>query len=391
MHRPYTELGPRPLNKELIESIVAHAHEQIAAHNATTDERLIDQLDAFSSELADIKSLIETANTASDLMHLRRRADHIVRELKMIEPVSYRLTKDQIIDAVHPATKLEQPRPTDIPAKAAESQRPPVLPKPLQPTIAAAVKSTEPVQKSSAEYAQYADEQGIRQRYDELRQQEKLLKQKIASWQSFLQRGNLRVRLDRVQQDLTRYRQKFPFVEQPRNLKDAATVHNEQRYQTERVSLLSKPEYPAYLGDRQDALNKAVAIERANAALQSDEQAQLRQSRSAPRVVEPENYRRSSELALANLKELVAKPPRSWKAYQAWEVNAAVQESYLSNAFELGSAEQLKITDYWASKIYLLEQVKPLLFGRSAWQKLYDAAYAQRRATIHKAMMRRSA
>lgn len=220
----------------------------------------------------------------------------------------------------------------------------------------------------------YEDDQGIRQRYEALLAKKTDLEQQIENWRNFFRRGQLQQSLLLVSRDIKNYQAKFPFVTKPRDFTDPNIRQQESQYQAQRVVTGSSAE-------RQDALNKAVAVHRADTALEL----QRKELRVLKTPISPEAHRKDSLLKYNELKQLLDNPPSRGKNYDQWYRKCTQAEGYLAVYSKLGAMEQSQTAKYWKDKITTLENIKPILFGRAEWQKQYQHAQEERTYELHRA------
>lgn len=218
------------------------------------------------------------------------------------------------------------------------------------------------------------DEQGIRQRYDSLIQKRLQLQQELDSWRTFFRRGEVQRSLQLVNQDVAKYEKKFPFVLTARDFANPTIRQQESKYQAQRVVTGSSAE-------RQDALNKAVAVHRADTALEL----QRKELRVLKSPVSPEVHRKDSLLKYNELQQLLHNPPSRGQNYDQWYRKCTQAEGYLAVYSKLGAVEQSQTAKYWKDKIAVLESIKPILFGRTEWQKQYQHAQEERTYELHRA------
>ncbi len=365
--KPALDLGPqRRYLQELRQRIHALSNDVDPMRQPTRSRGVNELYQAI--DLLD--QLIGRATSADMMQNIQSGLDSIAARLTSLEQSygEYHVDPKQIIDRTTPHSGYEREPHVVAPAEPVAT--------PVTPVIATPERSYSD---------RYAEEQATRQRYEELLNKRTELETQLSSWKSIFRRGDLRLSLESVQRNLARYEEKFPFVKQPRSLSSEADRRTERDYQMDRLANTTQHV------ERLDATNKVVALERADTKLELDVKDRLMEIRSTGRVANPEDYRLSSTRAMEKLTDLFHQAPKNWKAYQEWSIKVNAAEGYLPNLFNLGSKEQHQVTDYWAKKIYLLEQVKPLVFGRSAWQAEYDRAWNARRAAIHEGQMRRAA
>ena len=222
----------------------------------------------------------------------------------------------------------------------------------------------------------YDDEQGIRQRYEALIQKKLDLEQQLDSWRNIFRRGQLQQSLQMVGRDMKSNEKKFPFVLQTRDFSDETIRQKELTYQTKRAKAEA-----ASPSERQDALRKVVAVQKASASVELGSKS----SESKPAAVGPEAHRKDGATRLAELQQLLQNPPRHGQDYNQWYQRCARMEDYLSIYGKVGNPEQLQVAKYWKDKITVLETIKPVLFGRTEWQKQYQHAREERAFELNRA------
>ncbi|MBI4407736.1 MAG: hypothetical protein HY565_04540 [Candidatus Kerfeldbacteria bacterium] len=212
----------------------------------------------------------------------------------------------------------------------------------------------------------YDDEQGIRQRYGDLLQKKSDLEQQQTSWRNLFRRGELQRSLQMVVGDITKYQKKYPFVLIDHDYARPEVRQQESQYQQKRLQ--------QNVGERQDALNKIMAVQKADISLELQRR-ELKQTKS---TTNPEGYREDSTAKFAQLQRLLTMRPGRWESYDQWYRNCTAAEGYLTVYSKLGIQEQSQTAKYWQDKLQVLAEIKPTLFGRAAWQKQYDHATSER-------------
>lgn len=229
-----------------------------------------------------------------------------------------------------------------------------------------------PVERQGKYQGKYEDDQGIRQRYEDLVSKEADLEQQLGNWRNFFRRGQLQQSLLLVTRDIKNYRVKFPFVTQPRDFTDQAIRKQESVYQKKQVKA-------SYFGNPQEAVKKYLAVERADVTMQ------LQQRELAKEPPVKHDYPKISREAFGKLQELLQNTPSRTQNYDQWYSQCIKAEAYLSVYSQEGTTEQSQTAKYWKDKLEVLEKIKPALFGRAEWQKQYQHAKEERTLTLHRA------
>lgn len=171
-----------------------------------------------------------------------------------------------------------------------------------------------------------------------------------------------------------------PIVQPTENLNTrTGRLREEVRLRTELDKLPHTPTAPLYQERRQQVLGELMQLERVKLAQEVKKQEAGASAKteltSSPNTTE---QRREARKQFEQAMNLLDQSPRMYQGYAAWYAATNKQEAELFSNLQKENISAGMLEEYWDHKLTVLDEIKPLLFGRQEWQREYQRAQNER-------------
>ncbi len=171
-----------------------------------------------------------------------------------------------------------------------------------------------------------------------------------------------------------------PTVQPTENLNTrTGRLREEVRLRTELDKLPQTPTAPLYQERRQQTLGELMQLERVKLAQEVKKQeASATVKAEVTSSSNTTEQRREARKQFEQAMNLLDQSPRLYQGYTAWYTATNKQEADLFSSMQKKNISASMLAEYWNHKLAVLDEIKPLLFGRQEWQREYQRAQRER-------------